>query len=461
MAAIGHALKAAALLASAVLVAPCRAALDSAAFDAEQGRILEHLEQIQSRDGAYSPALLEQLKQLIVLYRENDSPSLALVTIERALQVVRANSGLYSLEQVPLLWQRIESEEALDNHAAAWEVEQELLALVRRYPDDVQVVPVLRRVADRQMRVLGRVIVAGEIPPQVFYGCYYDMYRPSGTECRGSGSRTTVVQGMLAEAGRNYADAIAVLLRNGAYGSDELRELELELVRGASLMRDMPLAPRWLFARTLEPWRSRIAPIEELATWQLPSEPAGTPEGDYLDQPEPREVRFRMPYNRGRQSLRRLYSYDLAGSSAAASRAAAIVAIADWDLLFSNNALAIEGYALAQSLLEEEGADDASIAELFAPAVPVMLPSFEPNPLAPDEARAVTGHVDVTFSITKYGRARDIKVRGSINADSADRTELMRFLRVSRFRPRSIDGRSTDSPVAARYHVYDRRRGAT
>jgi hypothetical protein len=460
MAATGYALKAAVLLASAVLVTPCRAALDSAALDAEQRRILEQVEQIQSRDGPYSPALLEELKQLIGLYMENDSPSFALVTIERALQIMRANSGLSSLEQVPLLWQRIESEEALGNHAEAWNAEQELLALVRRYPDDVQVVPVLRRVADRQMRVARELMAAGEIPPQVFYGCYYDKYRPSGAECSGSGSRATVLQGVLADAGRNYADAIAVLLRNEAYSSDELRELEMQVVRGVGLMRDRPLAPPWLFASTLEPWRSRIAPIEELATWRLPSEPAGTAEGDYLDQREPREERFRMPYNRGRQSLRRLYSYEVAGSSAAASRAAAIVAIADWDLLFSKNALAIEGYALAQSLLDEEGAGAAPTAELFAPAVPVVLPSFEPNPLAPDEARAATGYIDVTFSITKYGLARDIKIRGAGNADSADRAELMTLLRIRRFRPRSIDGRFTDSPVAVRYYVYDRH-GAT
>jgi hypothetical protein len=260
----------------------------------------------------------------------------------------------------------------------------------------------------------------------------------------------------LADAGRNYADAIAVLLRNGAYGSDELRELEMQVVRGAGLMGDTPLAPPWLFASTLEPWRSRIAPIEELATWQLPSEPAGTPEGDYLDRPEPPADRFRMPYNRGRQSLRRLYSYELAGSSAAASRAAAIVAIADWDLLFSKNALAIEGYALAQALLDGEGSGDAASTELFAPAVPVVLPSFEPNPFAPDEAHAATGYIDVTFSITKYGHVRDIKVRGAANADSADRAELMTLLRIRRFRPRLIDGRVTDSPVAVRYYVYDR-----
>jgi hypothetical protein len=455
MAATGNALKAAVLLASAVLVTPCRAALDSAAFDAEQRRILEQVEQIQSRDGPYSPALLEELKQLIALYMENDSPSFALVTIERALQIVRANEGLSSLEQVPLLWQRIESEEALDNHAEAWNAEQELLALVRRYPDDVRVVPALRRVADRQMRVLEELVAAGELPAQVFYGCYYDKYRPSGAECSGSGSRATVLQGVLADAGRNYADAIAVLLRNGAYGSGELRELEMQVVRGVGLMRDTPLAPQWLFASTLEPWRSRIAPIEELATWRLPSEPVGTTEGDYLDRREAREERFRMPYNRGRQSLRRLYSYEVAGSSTAASRAAAIVAIADWDLLFSKNALAIEGYALAQSLLE--GAGSAPAAELFAPAVPVVLPSFEPNPLAPDEARAATGYIDVTFSITKYGLARDIKIRGAANADSADRAELMTLLRNRRFRPRSSDGRFTDSPVAVRYYVYDRR----
>ncbi len=461
MAATRNALKAAALLASAVLIAPCRAALDSAAFDAEQSRILEQLEQIQSRDGPYAPALLDELKQLIVLYRENDSPSLALVTIERALQVVRANSGLYSLEQVPLLWQRIESEEALNNHAEAWDVEQELLTLVRRYPDDAQAAPVLRRVADRRMRVLGQLAVAGKIPPQVFFGCYYDKYRPSGTECSGSGSRTTAVQGVLADAGRNYADAIAVLLRNQAYGSDELRELERELVRGVALMGDLPLAPRWILARTLEPWRSRLAPIEALEAWQLPSEPVGTPVADYLNRPDSLEERFRMPYNRGRQSLRRLYSYELAASSSAVARAAALVALADWDLWFSHNALALEGYALAQSLLEEQGAGDAATAELFAPELPVVLPSFEPNPLARDEARAAVGHIDVTFSITKYGGVRDVKIRDMTNADSADRAELMSLLRVRRFRPRPVDGRFTSAPVAVRYYVYEGRRGAT
>jgi hypothetical protein len=454
------------------LAAPCFAALDVAAFDDEQRRILTQIEEIEARDGPYSPALLQELERLIVLYRESGNSVSALVVIERALQVVRANKGLYSLEQVPLLWQRIESEEALDNHAEVWDLEQELLTLVRRHRDDLQAVPVLRRMADRQMAVLGRVVDSGEIPPQVIHGCYYEQWSVGDGDCR-SGSRTTVVQGMLADAERNYADAIAILLRNEAFASAELRELEMELVRGAALIHDeyerdgnrgitgtriknevpVPLVPWTSAARTLEPWRSRMAPIVELADWDLPPAPAGTPEADFLDQAEPRDARFRIPYYRGRQSLRRLYAYDVAGSSPPASRAAAIVALADWDLLFSNNALAADGYALAHRLLAE-AADDALLAQTFAPALPVVLPSFDPNPLAPDGLRAATGHIDVTFAITKYGRARGIEVRGAANADAAARGDLVSLLKGSRFRPRSTDGRG-ESPVAVRYYLYD------
>ena len=143
-------------------------------FDEQQRQILAKIEEIQARDGQYSPALLDELTRLIVLYRENEDNALALVAIERALQVVRANSGLYSLEQVPLLWQRIESEEALGNDAEVWDLEQELLTLARRHPDDPQAVPVLRKMADRQMEVIERMVDTNETPPQVILGCYYN-----------------------------------------------------------------------------------------------------------------------------------------------------------------------------------------------------------------------------------------------------------------------------------------------
>jgi hypothetical protein len=467
-----------ALGALAALVAPCAAALDVAAFDEQQREILAKVEAAQARGGPYAPALLDELKRLILLYRENDSPALALVAIERALQVVRANSGLYSLEQVPLLWQRLESEEALGDDAAAWDVEQELLTLARRHPDDGQTVPVLRGVADRQMAVVQRMVDSGETPPQIILGCYYNEWSTAvgGNSSCNSGTRSTAVQGMLADANRNYADAIAVLLRNEAYSSAELRELEMELVRGAELIyekyaRDgnrgvtgtrtknevpMPLAPWSPTAEIREPWRSRMAPIIELADWDLPYDSEGPPEDDFLQEMEPRDARFRGPYYRGRQGLRRLYMYSVVASSAPLEQATAIVQMADWDLLFSSNGLAIEGYTLARGMLERAGAERESLAELFAPALPVVLPSFERNPLAPHEARAATGHIDVGFAITRYGRAREIEIGDAANATDRARSDLVRLLKSSRFRPRLTDGRFADSPpVVVRYHLYD------
>ena len=124
--------------------------------------------------------------------------------------------------------------------------------------------------------------------------------------------------------------------------------------------------------------------------------------------------------------------------------------------MFSNNGLAVEGYTLAQQMLHRAGADDASLAQLFAPTVPVVLPSFEPNPLARDETRVATGYIDVEFAITKYGRARDVEIRDAANATDDAQDDLVSLLKSSRFRPRLTDGRFADSlPVVVRYHLYD------
>ena len=460
------------------LAAPCvgAAQLDAPVYEERQRQLLDKIQAIESQEGPYSPELLEQLTGLILLYRESGDQSLAAVAIERALQVVRANSGLYSLEQVPLMWLRIEAEAALGNDSEVWDLEQNLLTLVRRHPNNLDAAPILRRMADRQMAVLDRVI-DGETPPQVKLGCFYKTWpNDDGGSCE-AGSRKTVVQAMLAEAQRNYADAIAVMLRNEVYGSDELRELEMELLRGADLIRSeydddrrgitgsrvltrkelpVPLAPEPMIAEIREPWRSRVEPLRVLAEWDLPYESVDADEQNFLYEHETRVGRLQDPYHRGRQSLRRLYTYGAATSSAPLRQATAIVLMADWDLLFSYHGFALEGYELARSMLERAGEAEAPATQLFAPPVPVVLPAFRPNPLMKDETRPSTGYIDVAFSITKYGRGRDVEIRGAENAFDAAKDELVALLKSSRFRPRLTDGELADaSPVKVRYYLYD------
>jgi hypothetical protein len=427
--------------------------------DAEDDRLLVQVQEILSRDGAYSLALLEPLTRLGRLYQESDDYALALATLERAVQVLRINRGLYSLDQVPLLRQIIRIEEVRGNDAGAWELEQKLLALVRRHLDDIRTVPVLRDIADKQMEVLARVL-DGKRPPQVLLGCFYQQWpNRDGGSCH-AGSRSTVVQGMLAEAQRNYADAIGVMLRYGQYASEELRNLELQMLHGVDLLRSLnyetrgypvPMVPPQVGAAVFEPWRSRIAPVAALAAWQPTPDSV---EGEALHSLQ-RHASMMDPYQRGRQSLLRLYEYG-AASSSPPRQAEAMVQLADWDLLHSRNGQALDSYVKTLAALQADGVSQASIDELFAPAVPVVLPAFEPNPLIQTEVRAATGHIDVAFEITKYGRARAIEIRDAADASGAAQHRLIAVLKGNRFRPRATAGEFAEAtPVLLRYHLYE------
>lgn len=431
-------------LLAALLALPAQAAAPTGAAQINESRerherLLEQIEEILSRDGPHSPALLEPLTGLIVLYRDEDDDALAAVAIERARQVLRVNEGLHTLEQVPLIRELIRIEEARGNDPAAWDLERSLLTLLRRHRDDLRSVPALREIADRQMDVLAEYL-AGDRPPELYLGCYY------GGNCTG-GSRRGVATRMLADAQRNYSDAIAVLLRHELYDSRELRELEMELLHGVDLLyavNESGSTRRALF----------LPPLGELAGWDSAEIAGAGTSAEHNG--EPHEPRYDNTYSRGRRILSRLYAYDVAASSPLPAQASAAVQMADWDLLHALNGRAVHAYAFAYAACEEAGIARSSIDELFAPALPVVLPAFKPNPLARDEARAATGHIDVAFAITKYGRGRDIEILDSENAARDERERLMSLIAKSRFRPRPTDGRfDAAARVAVRYYLYD------
>jgi hypothetical protein len=427
----------------------------------DDDRDLEQIQEILSRDGPYSLDLLGPLSRLGLLYQEGEDYALALVTLERAQHIVRVNRGLHSLDQVPVVRQLIRVEEARGNHEGAWDRQQDLLKLLRRHPDDVRTVPALREIADRQMEVLASVI-AGERPPEVVLGCFYKQWPTQGSGSCEAGSRSTVVQGMLAEAQRTYLEAIAVMLRQGLYESDDLRALEMEVLRGVDLMRSryyrgpVPMAPAYIGASGIEPWRSRMAAVVQLANWELPypSEPSLQADDDGHD--FTKHVHIMDPYHRGRQSLRRLYAYEAASSDSTLELAEAVAQMADWDLLYSHNGRAIESYDVARVMLEEVGAPASSIDRVFAPATPVVLPAFQPNPFERDETRAATGYIDVGFEITKYGRSRAVEVLDAANASHGQQRDLIALIRTNRYRPRLTDGVFADvTPVRMRYYLYE------
>jgi hypothetical protein len=158
-------------------------------------------------------------------------------------------------------------------------------------------------------------------------------------------------------------------------------------------------------------------------------------------------------YRYGRLSLRRLYDYEVASAAPTENQLRAFTEVADWDLLYSRNAEAHEGYRQVHEWIEAHG-PQTMVEKLFAPAIPVVLPAFAPNPLATEHTEDSAGYIEVTFVITRYGRPRRIEILAT-TTDAADSATscLVRLIRSSRFRPRVTDGQFRTSPVAFRYHL--------
>ena len=160
-----------------------------------QRQLVETIQEEESGNGPMAEGLIGPLTALAMLYHEEGDQLLAAATIERVLQLMRVNYGLHTLQQAPLIRQLIEQEETWGRAAVAWELEQELLTLARRHPDDLRTVPIFREAAEKRKDWLDRYL-GGESPPQIELGCYYD-------------GRASNLEGTLAR-GRRCSGAIPV-----------------------------------------------------------------------------------------------------------------------------------------------------------------------------------------------------------------------------------------------------------
>jgi len=369
----------------------------SASASEEQRRLIaERIEEARAKGGTYAKELIDPLTSLAELYQQSGYHDLASAVTEQALQVIRANYGLRSLDQAPLIRERIRSEEARGNATEAWDLEQALLTLARANPGDVRSAEVFKEIGDKRMDVLRRYR-AGEFPPQLQLGCYYAEAQELFDNCT-FGSRRVASGALLADAQWNYVAAIRVLLRAGGYSSAELRGLELDL-------------------------------INSTYSW-----------GGH--------------YQTGRQSLRRLIAYDVANARPLADRADALLQIADWDLLYEHRPLALDTYEATYDFLKREGVEPAAIDALFSPELPIVLPVFQSNPLATSPSDE---HIDVSFEITRYGFAERVKVLAkTANVSDEAEEQLVRLIERRRFRPRVVDEEFPRSaPVELRYYMSD------
>ena len=369
--------------------------------------VAEQIEEIQSSQGVNSPDLIHPLTNLGLILREQGDPDLAVAAFERARHLVRVNYGLSSFEEAPLLRQLIQIDEGKGNAEAAWNLEHELLALIRRYPGP-RAAPMLREIADKRADVLTRYS-AGEYPPQIVLGCYYaEPGRDGNKSCR-SGSSYRVKASLLDEARSYYVGTIEMVLLSEGQSAAELPDLYLALLRAIY---------------------------------------AAFPDGVNTQ-------------HEGGGILRHLHSRAVKNSEPLPVQMDALVQVVDWPFLFAGgrekNEAAFEAYETLYGQLKRQALGQPAIDEIFSPSMPVVLPAFLPNPLASIETAGSSGYIDVAFDITKYGKGKAIEVLDTTtNTTDVARMRLIDLIKNSRFRPRVVDGAFEDpSRVVVRYYVND------
>ena len=374
----------------------------------------------ESADGPNSLALLVPLRELTQFYEEMGDLDLADEVDARVRQVIRANKGLFSLEQADLIKQLMARELLRGDVVAAWDLEQELLRLVDKNPGDIRDAQILRDVADRRIQILDRY-EAGEMPYEIILGCYYDdraAYRDAWTrgsrpiysapgeqednECA-AGSRRVARTALAGEAQWYYAAAVNVYLENEQYSNEDFKELLTDLIVNTYKYANPAL---------------------------------------------------------GRNSLENLLAYETANPDSPLPRIQTLVYIADWNLYYSRDFgtkfrdQALATYQQALDLLAEQRIPQPSIDEIFAPAIPIVLPTFRDNPLITEGTSGQQDWLEVAFVIESSGKSDDIEIIArSGDVPRATARELVQFIRRSRFRPRAENGQILNSaPITIRYY---------
>ena len=140
----------------------------------------------------------------------------------------------------------------------------------------------------------------------------------------------------------------------------------------------------------------------------------------------------------------------------------AVLAVADWNLLFEKYSRAYPLYQYAQKMLAaSEGGSEEEAAAYFDEPLPLYLP-LPPGPKTPPlemQSTPAEGFVELSYTVNERGSVGDLKTLASEPEGLMD-IKVRRGMRASRFRPRFENGEPAETEdltyrYAFRYYPKD------
>jgi hypothetical protein len=379
---LGRLLLAVALAASPVLLAQQDgdSSADAADVDrATEQSLLDAIQRLESRDGAYSADLPEQMLSLGLALQQQQRHLEAVDIFKRGVHLARINNGLYCPEQIPLLNGEIQSSIALGEYGRVDELQQYL-------------------------------------------------YR---VQLRGLDTGEQRAAALLKQADWHFN---AYQLGIGDQGSDRLMAMwELYRLAWSDINSTLGDTSPELLPSLYGLLRTQYL----ISEYRADNEPhaSGLSSG-YTNGDANRFYSYRSEnYELGRSVIMAIYQVQQANHGTDSDEAiGAVVSLGDWALWNDQRADATKTYQLALAELAQRSAAQQEESRILEEPVP--LPDINglrrlPTPVSPEQ-----GNILVEFAVDDRGAVTDL-VRVDTNEDIDDAANrLMRVLRNTQFRPR-------------------------
>lgn len=360
--------------------------------------------QLESDWGPYHSGLSEHLVSLGLNLKNNGHYQEAHEALDRAMHLSRINEGLYSLNQVPILEQLIETNVAAGNWQKASENHNYLFWLYRRNyePNDPRMLPTLRKLSHWHLNAFSMGLGSG-------------------------------LFNHLVNAHSMFASSAAIIESN--YGDSDLRLVDA--------LQGLKVSNYYL------------------ATYQGANKEKPTFEASFGSQQAEREQQQRLEqfilrsYGNGRAAIARIIDvYENNPESPPYAVERSQVDLADWQLLFNRPQSAMALYQNVLFDLEAQEDTEEVIHELFAQ--PVQLPILETLSLEEEQADSNDQYVLVQFDVNRYGAVRNIEILESHPEDDIrNRSRVRSTLKSAKFRPRFENGEAAETRGLVRRYVFN------
>ncbi|MES2606115.1 MAG: hypothetical protein V4603_14365 [Pseudomonadota bacterium] len=429
-------------------------------------------------EGMYSTQLREQYESLGELYQQNNEHEKAIAVFENAMHIDRVNDGLYTLQQIPLVENIIESYNALanysevnDHHAYLYYVQQKAFS-----DGDPRLLAAKENWADWNVEsfLKGGVTSTGRFDATGINNSANRMQGPEyiAVQHPTNGTfvyvpRSQLTQILNPSSIATNAAATDLYLRSSNYAVSPEQVIDERLRTARDLYQEIIDSPNAEYADvrgvTVE---HKLANIAYAVKQQMDAMENSVQENSLAfngfstgNQTNPVVTRG---YTKSRESLEAIaQQLDDDATSDPQAVAQAWINLGDWHLGFERSQRGREAYERALVVLAEAGRSPAEISAIFNPAPLIPAPGFALHPytrpfygIAPDAPLAYDGFIDMTLTINQAGDVKGSRITG-VSSDTPQRLRnvLLDFLRGHSMRPLVQDGKLVkESELSLRIH---------